>query len=88
MNTPPSRKPNSRKSRRNVTLTLPDEFLEICQRHGVTPDTVLRGFIADVTGIMSWAAEPRTDGYCSNGSDERSMAYAYYERVGYPWWNR
>ena len=37
---------------------------------------------------MSWAAEPRLDGYCSNGSDERSMAYEYYQRVGYPWWNK
>ena len=25
---------------------------------------------------------PRTDGYCSNGSDERRYAMEYYERVG------
>ena len=54
----------------------------------MAPDVVLRGFIADLAGIMSWAADPRTDGYCSNGSDERSMAMEYYRRVGYPWWNK
>jgi hypothetical protein len=49
---------------------------------------VLTGFIADLCGIVSWASEPRADGYNSNGSDERDMARAYYERVGYPWWHR
>jgi hypothetical protein len=71
-----------------ITLALPEEFMALCQRDGVAPDLVLRGFIADLCQIMSWAAEPRTDGYSSNGSDERSMAYQYYERVGYPWWNK
>jgi hypothetical protein len=50
-----------------------------------------RGSIADLCQIMSWAADPRLDGYCSNGSngsDERRLAREYYERVGYPWWNK
>lgn len=34
------------------------------------------------------ARDPRSDGYSSNGSDKRDMAYAYYERVGYQWWHR
>ena len=71
-----------------ITLALPEEFIALCQRDGVAPELVLRGFIADLCQIMSWAAAPRTDGYCSNGSDERSYARAYYERVGYPWWNK
>ncbi|QDQ28330.1 hypothetical protein FNU76_19335 [Chitinimonas arctica] len=50
------------------------------------PEIVLRGFVADVCGIMNWASSPRKDGYSSNGSDERSMAYEYYHRVGYPYW--
>jgi hypothetical protein len=74
--------------RRNVTLKLPDEFIELCREDGVTPEIVLRGFIADLAEIISWADNPRTDGYCSNGSDERTMAREYYERVGYPWWNK
>ena len=52
------------------------------------PEVVLRGFIADLCRLISWADNPRTDGYCSNGSDERSMAREYYERVVYPWWNK
>ena len=71
-----------------ITLPLPAEFIALCERDGVTPETVLRGFIADVSGIVSWARDPRDDGYSSNGSDERRMAYDYYERVGYPWWHR
>jgi hypothetical protein len=73
---------------KSIKLALPDEFIALCASDGVSPDVVLRGFIADLTGIMSWAADPRTDGYCSNGSDERSMAREYYDRVGYPWWNK
>jgi hypothetical protein len=71
---------------KRVTVSLPPEFIALCQRDGVTPETVLRGFIADLCGIINWAAEPRQDGYCSNGSDERDLASQYYERVGYPYW--
>jgi hypothetical protein len=53
---------------------------------GVEPEVVLRGFIADLAGIVSWQANPRAGGYSSNGSDERRYAMEYYERVGYPWW--
>lgn len=74
--------------RRNVTLKLPDEFIELCREDGVTPEVVLRGFIADLCEIWDSVSEPRTDGYCNNGSDERSKAREYYERVGYPWWNK
>lgn len=70
-----------------LVLNLPREFVELCKADGVEPEFVLRGFISDLCCLISWAADPRTDGYCSNGSDERQMARAYYERVGYPWWN-
>jgi hypothetical protein len=72
--------------KRCVTLDLPPEFIDLCAADGVAPETVLRGFIADLTGIISWQAAPRTDGYNSNGSDERQMAQDYYDRVGYPYW--
>ena len=74
------------KKRHRITLDLPAEFIELCQADKVQPEVVLRGFIADLAGIMNWADNPRPDGYSSNGSDERSYAMAYYERVGYPWW--
>ena len=72
--------------KRRLTLDLPPEFIALCRADGTDPKTVLRGFIADLAGIISWQANPRADGYCSNGSDEREMAYAYYQRVGYPYW--
>ena len=76
-----------RKSHNRITLDLPPEFIELCKGDGVEPRTVLRGFIADLCSIVNYADEPlRTDGYGSNGSDERHMAMEYYVRVGYPWW--
>ena len=74
--------------RRNVILRLPDEFIERCRRDGVEPETVLRGFIADLCGIWSSADAPRADGYCINGSSESDKAQEYYDRVGYPYWNK
>jgi hypothetical protein len=68
-----------------ITLTLPAEFIELCEADNVTPEMVLRGFIADLCEIVSWADHPRADGYCSNGSDERLYAREYYERAGYSW---
>jgi hypothetical protein len=71
-----------------VRIELPPEFIALCARDKVTPETVLRGFIADLCGIMNWVNNPRVDGYASNGSSERDMAEAYYNRVGYPWLHR
>ncbi len=74
------------KRNNQLTIELPDEFIELCEADGVTPEIVLRGFIADLCGIHNYVAAPRADGYSSNGSDERSLAQDYYERVGYPYW--
>jgi len=76
------------KPKNRITIDLPAEFIELCAADGVKPETVLRGFIADLVGIMNWQANPRADGYSSNGSDERMMAQAWYERAGYPYWKR
>ena len=72
----------------HITLELPPEFVALCKGDNVPPEVVLRGFIADLAEIMNWASAPRADGYSSNGSDERGLAREYYERVGYPWWNK
>jgi len=70
-----------------ITIDLPDEFIDVCKADNVDPEVVLRGFVADLSQIINWVSDPRDDGYSSNGSDERMMARAYYERVGYPYWN-
>lgn len=72
--------------KQRITLDLPPEFIELCQNDKTDPETVLRGFIGDLCGIVNFLANPREDGYGSNGSDEREMARAYYERVGYAFW--
>lgn len=75
-----------------LKLNLPKEYLDLCDRDGVDPEIVIRGFIADLTRITNWVnpnpSEGRhhrpDDGYYTNGSDERRLAYEYYERCGYP----
>ncbi|MCI0559749.1 MAG: hypothetical protein MN733_14765 [Nitrososphaera sp.] len=77
--------------KRKVVIQLPDEFIELCDQDMTTPEVVLRGFIADLCGIVNVGSNPRADGYGSNGSDERTYAQAYYDRVGYAYsakWTR
>jgi hypothetical protein len=69
----------------SITLDLPTEFLELCRQDNVLPETVLRGFIADLCAIERGAAGPRADRYRSNGSNERLAARSYYTCVGYPY---
>ena len=63
------------------TQVLPDEFFELCDKYDLEPLTALRGFVADVCGIVSFANNPRSDGYNSNGSDERDFAAVYFDRA-------
>ena len=70
---------SSTQSSNELTLTLPTQFIALCRAHGVEPETVIRGFIADLCDL-------RTAEYHTNGSDERNLADAYYERVGYAHW--
>ena len=48
----------TKRRKRVATLRLPDEYLALCEKNGIPPETVLRGFVADLAGIMSWAANP------------------------------
>jgi hypothetical protein len=64
-----------------ITLPLPPEFIALCKEDQITPEIVLRGFIADLCDL-------RTVEYSTNGSDERNLAEMYYDRVGYPYWHR
>jgi hypothetical protein len=67
-----------------MVLQIPREFVQLCVGYKLRPDTVLRGFIADLSGLMNWTHCPREDGYSSNGSDERQMAWQYFQRA-YAW---
>ena len=46
------------KRKNKLTLELPPEFIELCDRDGVTPELVLTGFIADLCQIMNWQSRP------------------------------
>jgi hypothetical protein len=64
-----------------LTIDIPPEFVSLCDEYKSTPMQVLRGFIADAASLHNYMAEPRADGYSSNGSDERMLAYDYIERA-------
>ncbi len=64
-----------------LTIDVPPEFVSLCDEYKSTPMQVLRGFIADAASLSNYMAEPRADGYSSNGSDERMLAYDYIERA-------
>ena len=63
-----------------VIIPLPTEFLELCRTDGVTPETVLRRFIADVCGLTrEQLVGPAA--YCSDSTDDRDRAWSYYDRL-------
>jgi len=67
-----------------LSLDLPREFLKLCEDCGLTPATVLRGFVADLCSLYNRCSCPREDSYSSSGSDERAMAKDYFRRA-YIW---
>lgn len=70
-----------------IRLGIPDELVELCAQYKIKPEELLHGFIADLCGIRNLASNPRTDGLSSNGSDERDLAFAWFDRAGYTWRN-
>ena len=64
-----------------LTLPIPLEFAALCDQFNMSPEVVLRGFIADVAGLMNYLNCPRADRYSANGSDERMLADQYMERA-------
>ena len=69
---------------RALSLQVPREFVQLCDRFKLHPAAVLRDFIADLCALQNPASRPREDGYGSSGSDERLLAQAYFERA-YGW---
>lgn len=64
-----------------VTVRVPPEFVRECRRVQMSPESVLRSFVGDLAGIQNFVANPRADGYGSNGSDERDYADAWLQRA-------
>lgn len=64
-----------------VVLRVPPEFVRECSRVQMTPEELLRGFVADASGISNYVVNPRADRFSSNGSDERDMAEAWINRA-------
>lgn len=67
-----------------LEIELPREFLELAAACELKPETILRGFVADLCSLMNFCSCPREDGYSSNGSDERLYAKDYFRRA-YGW---
>jgi len=68
-----------REALRTLTLTLPDEFLLLCQSVNETPESILSSFIADLCSLDGPAP------YITSGSDERMFADEWFDRCGYRW---
>ena len=51
--------PRKSSNRHRITLDLPPEFVELCQADGIKPETVLRGFIADLASARAVIAGKR-----------------------------
>jgi hypothetical protein len=64
-----------------IEITLPKEFLELCEHDMVSPEKVLCEFIADLCDITSQHPKPDIRRRISNGSADRDRARAYYDRI-------
>ena len=65
---------------KELTITVPDQFMVFCAENMVNPIDLLCGFVGDLTGVVGGDL-----GKCiSNGSDERDLTEQYFLRCGYP----
>lgn len=58
-----------------IVIQLPSEFLELCRYDLVTPECVLRGFIADLCSMSN------STNFVSGSIDDGDRARRYYERI-------
>jgi hypothetical protein len=66
---------------RILKIQLPDEFLELCDYDLVSPEKVLRDFIADLCDLSESHCTAGAQSYVTNGAADRDRARAYYERI-------
>ncbi len=55
-----------------MQISAPEQFVALCQKHGVKAEIVIQQFMRDLCGLEG-----------SSGSDERLLAQLYYDRCGY-----
>jgi hypothetical protein len=65
------------KPRLILTITLPAEFIALCEAHNIDSQGLIKGFIADTAGLIAF----NRHGYYSNGAQARIKARAYFEEV-------
>jgi hypothetical protein len=73
-----------RRDTQTVPFAVPREFIQFCESRGLTPNIVLRAFVADLCQLTNSFVCPREDGYSSNSSTERDQASAYF-RSAFGW---
>lgn len=66
-----------------LTLPLPPEYVALCERDKLQHQEIIAAFIADLCCIVPPRGVPRRDRYSSTGCDGRSLAWEYYEAVGF-----
>jgi hypothetical protein len=60
----------------SLSLKLPKELVDLCEREQVAPSELVRDFIADLCGIPAWTSTSR---YGSLGAAAQEAARAYYQ---------
>lgn len=61
----------------SVSIPIPRSFAYLCEAAEVSPETVLKGLIADLCGLENC----EDSDFRSHGSDERSAARGWFNRV-------
>ncbi len=68
-------------STQDVPVAVPLEFFELCFRMRTDPETVLKGFIADVCSLTSTPELPRADANMNHGTEAKRKARDYLRQA-------
>lgn len=71
------------KKMHEITIEVPEEFLELCLYDRVCPADVLRGFVVDLCGFGGWRSDLQAE-LPFHLSSDRDRACAYYDHA-YAW---
>ena len=68
-------------STQDIPVAVPLEFFELCSRMRTDPETVLKGFIADVCSLASTPELPRADANMNHGTEAKRKARDYLRQA-------
>lgn len=68
-------------STQDIPVAIPLEFVELCSRMRVEPESVLKTFIADLCHLTGGAELPRADGFSNRGGDAERKARDYLKQA-------